>query len=433
VRSVARFARSLLAVLAVLATLVLVPAAAASANVDAGAEQDFTSRLNSARAAAGLPGLAVASDLVANARMHAEWMGRNNTLAHNSNLAQQITNWQMLGENVGYGGSVASIHDALMNSPGHRANILHTEFNQVGIGTWVAPTGRIWVTQVFRKTASAPAPAPAAAPAPMTAIDAKHAALGGNGGLLGAATTAETRLPDGAFRHFQRGSIYWSPATPASEVHGGIRDTWARLGWERSALGYPTTDELPTPDRVGRFNHFQRGSVYWSPASGAREVRGAIRDTWARLGWERSALGYPTTNELPTPDRVGRFNHFQRGSVYWSPASGAREVRGAIRDTWARLGWERSGLGWPVTNELATPDRRGRYNHFQRGSVYWTPTTGAREVRGAIRDHWARTGWELGPLGYPVSDEYAVPGGRRTDFEHGSIVWDAKRERTAVV
>ena len=56
-------------------------------------------------------------------------------------------------------------------------------------------------------------------------------------------------------------------------------------------------------------------------------------------------------------------------------------------------------------------------------AAYWTPITGAHEVRGAIRDRWAALGWERGSLGYPVSDETnEVDGsGRLSLFEHGAI------------
>ena len=263
---------------------------------------------------------------------------------------------------------------------------------------------------------------------PVTAAIQKHwIAHGGRPGFLGAARTGEAGTPDGrgAFTHYQGGSIYRSAATPTREVHGGIRDTWSRLGWEGSALGYPTTDERLVPDGRGRFNHFERGSIYWSPATGAREVRGGIRDTWSRLGWERSALAYPTTDEQATPDGRGRFNHFERGSIYWSPASGAREVRGGIRDTWSRLGWERGALGYPVTNELAVADRVGRYNDFQGGSVYWSPRTGAKELRAGILEHWRAAGAQASPLGYPTSDERrsADGVGRSNAFQNGSLHW----------
>jgi len=82
-------------------------------------------------------------------------------------------------------------------------------------------------------------------------------------------------------------------------------------------------------------------------------------------------------------------------------------------------------LGYPVTDERTTPDGTGRYNHLQGGSIYWTASTGAHTVQGAIRDSWAAQGWETGSLRYPISDERAVAGGRQSDFEGGSLFWDA--------
>ncbi len=209
-------------------------------------------------------------------------------------------------------------------------------------------------------------------------------------------------------------------------VIGAIRDKWLALGGGASFLGEPLTDELATPDGVGRFNHFQGGSIYWTPTTGAQEVGGAIRDKWAAMGWERSMLRYPLTDESPTPDGVGRFNHFEGGSIYFTPRTGAQEVGGAIRDKWAAMGWERSMLQYPLTDESPTPDGVGHFNHFEGGSIYWTPTTGAHEVGGAIRDKWAAMGWERSSLGYPISDEMdASGGGRVSNFEHGSINWTA--------
>ncbi|MGY1841151.1 MULTISPECIES: LGFP repeat-containing protein [unclassified Modestobacter] len=100
-------------------------------------------------------------------------------------------------------------------------------------------------------------------------------------------------------------------------------------------------------------------------------------------------------------------------------------MHGSIYQTWARFGWESGRLGFPLTDETGTPDGVGRFNHFEGGSVYWTPGTGAHQIEGAIRDRWAALGWERSYLGYPTSDEYPVPGGRRSDFQGGSLTWNA--------
>ena len=156
-----------------------------------------------------------------------------------------------------------------------------------------------------------------------------------------------------------------------------ISEKYASLGGPNGFLGMPTTDELITPDGIGRFRHYQGGSIYWSPRSGVHEVHGDIRAKWAELGWERSQLGYPTTDETGTPDGIGRFTHFQAGSIYWTPQTGAHEVHGDIRAKWAKLGWERSYLGFPLTDEASTPDNVWRYNQFQGGFIEWSPQTGA--------------------------------------------------------
>jgi hypothetical protein len=188
-------------------------------------------------------------------------------------------------------------------------------------------------------------------------IKARYDQLGGARGFLGAAQNAVSPCPDGVgfFQHFAGGSIYWSPSSGAHEVHGLIRAKWAALGWERSFLGYPTTSETPGRDvrHEGRFNHFTGGSLFWHPQLGTFEVHGAIRQKYLELGGEASFLGYPTTDETICPDRVGRFNHFQAGSIYWTSGTGAHEVHGLIRQKWAELGWERNAaLGYPITDEL---------------------------------------------------------------------------------
>ena len=257
------------------------------------------------------------------------------------------------------------------------------------------------------------------------AIEQEWIRLGGSRSAVGLPVTSEIPTPHrpGAFNHFERGSIYWSPTTGAREVRGSIRGLWASRGWENGQLGFPVTHETGTPNGRGRFNHFQGGSVFWTPTTGAHEVRGAIRGAWAANGWEAGQLGFPRTSERTTPDGKGRFNDFEGGSVYWTPTTGAHAVGGGIRGRWAEVGAEKSVLGYPLTSERRTPDGAGRYNLFQGGAVYWTPTTGAHEVFGAIFGAWASLGYERSPLGYPVKGEYAVDGGRRVDFQRGSLTW----------
>ncbi|HEY6033383.1 MAG TPA: hypothetical protein VIV58_03965 [Kofleriaceae bacterium] len=179
------------------------------------------------------------------------------------------------------------------------------------------------------------------------------------------------------------------------------------------------------------------GLAFWTAAAGTScngspSTVGEIDAKYRALGGCASVLGAPTTAEQGTPDGIGRYSVFEHGSIYWTAQLGAFEVHGQIRDAWAALGWEAGLLGYPITDETTTPDTIGRYNVFQNGSIYWTPATGAHEVHGVIRDKYRDVGWEAGELGYPTSDEYAVSTGRRSDFQHGSIAWASATNTTTV-
>jgi uncharacterized protein with LGFP repeats len=217
----------------------------------------------------------------------------------------------------------------------------------------------------------------------MSAILEKHMVLGGFIGWLGLPISEELTCADGEgrFQNFEHGSIYWHPDVGAYEVHGTIRDKWIALGAEATGgLGYPKTDERITPDGIGRFSWFTGGLICWHPDMGAWELHGAILIKWLSLGGVRSHLGYPRTDEMGTPDGAGRYNHFQHGSIYFTTGTGAHEVRGAIHAKWESLNWETGPLGYPTTDEYPTVDGVGRSSRFQKGGIIWSSTSGASIV-----------------------------------------------------
>lgn len=205
------------------------------------------------------------------------------------------------------------------------------------------------------------------------------------------------------------------------EVGGAIEVEYDQAGGG-AVFGNPVTPELDAA-RGGRHQVFERNAaIYWHPDTGAQSVNGSIRDKWNEFGAEGGVLGYPVTREQGTPGNTGRFNHFQGGSIYWSVGTGAAYIGGQIRDKWGQLGWEGGPLGFPISSEAASKNN-GRYNLFPGGAIYWSPSTGAHAVWGAIRDDWARAGAENGRYGYPISDEYDYQGGKAQDFQGGRITW----------
>ena len=148
-----------------------------------GAEADFLARVNALRATVGAGPLAMDPQLTNVARDWSVQMSSGTGLAHNPNLRPIIDGltsvWRKLGENVGYGSSVAQLHDALVHSPHHYANLVDPDFHFVGIGV-VVKDGTMWVTQDFLSgptagTSSPPTTAAPARPRPTTTTTAAHA------------------------------------------------------------------------------------------------------------------------------------------------------------------------------------------------------------------------------------------------------------------
>lgn len=114
-------------------------------------QSQVLSELNADRSANKLRTLAIQADAQNKAQAWAEKLARENKLYH-STLSDGIkVKWCSLGENVGYGPNVPAIEDAYMNSAGHRANILSTKWNGVGVG-YATNGSRVYTVQVFIKT-----------------------------------------------------------------------------------------------------------------------------------------------------------------------------------------------------------------------------------------------------------------------------------------
>ena len=124
---------------------------------DPEAERQMVELVNEERAAVGLPALRLEARLVPVAREHSAEMFRLRYFGHTSPVSGSPFDrleaagiaYSRAGENLAYAQSVAVAHRGLMQSEGHRENILRPEFTRIGIGVISAgPYGRMF-TQMF--------------------------------------------------------------------------------------------------------------------------------------------------------------------------------------------------------------------------------------------------------------------------------------------
>ena len=117
-------------------------------------ERGFARKMNGERVLQGHTKLHLDPELSKAARKHTQEMWKRDELYHtpSDKLRHRVTNWTIIGENVGVGGTVSSLHDAFMASQGHKDNILYPTFRHVGIGV-AQKNGRMWVTVIFEAVA----------------------------------------------------------------------------------------------------------------------------------------------------------------------------------------------------------------------------------------------------------------------------------------
>jgi uncharacterized protein with LGFP repeats len=106
----------------------------------------------------------------------------------------------------------------------------------------------------------------------------KYVELGG-GEVLGDPTGPEYVTGSGRYRDFHRGSIYWTPDTGACLVRGKILREWKDRGAESGVLGYPTNDETRIQDGSKIYSTFQGGTIYYLPQRDACDVSIGGRDS----------------------------------------------------------------------------------------------------------------------------------------------------------
>ena len=162
----------------------------------------------------------------------------------------------------------------------------------------------------------------------------------------------------------------------------------------------------PPPPPVNQIDEMQKVAGFWL---GARETKGEV------------VCGI---------DKKGRYAKFANGYIYWHPNTGARAVNLRIFQYWAGLNWENGPLGYPVKNH-AYIDGVGDIQAFERGVVFrliagvkGIPDDPGHHVTGVIGDSYYKRGAEAGDLGWPMSNEYDYDGGRKQDFEGGSLAWN---------
>jgi uncharacterized protein YkwD len=145
-----------------------------SGSFSSSSEAELVTLTNRARANAGLRALKVDATLTSVARWRSKDMIDRNYFSHDIPGYGKVFDklnaigycYKVAGENIGENNypddiATAAIQQMFMDSAGHRANILGTTWDVIGIGAYKGPTGeKMWTVLFAQRCGSTPAPTP---------------------------------------------------------------------------------------------------------------------------------------------------------------------------------------------------------------------------------------------------------------------------------
>lgn len=125
--------------------------------VDLASETEMIALVNKERTSRGLKALVFDSRLREIARAHSGDMFQRGYFSHYSPEGKTVADralaagidFLVIGENLAYAPTLTLAHNGLMNSEGHRANILSTDYGKIGIGVMDGGVYGKMFTQVF--------------------------------------------------------------------------------------------------------------------------------------------------------------------------------------------------------------------------------------------------------------------------------------------
>jgi SpoIID/LytB domain protein len=155
-----------------------------------------------------------------------------------------------------------------------------------------------------------------------------------------------------------------------------------------------------------------------------------IISRWTRIGGDHSELGAVRSAEYPVDN--GSAQAFDGGRIYYSSSTGARELYGPILARYRKLGGPGSTLGLPTSPVRARGT--GFRAMFENGAIYSEPSVGTVALSGPILDAYrAAGGVRRSGLGWPTEGNCTTRRGARANFQDGYIVWVERRQSTRVV
>src|SRR6476661_3389427 len=127
-------------------------------------------------------------------------------------------------------------------------------------------------------------------------------------------------------------------ATPQDDADAAITAAWQAAGGDTGLLGPKDGGVYPAGDGFGQ--NFPGGKIFFTPATGAHIMTGAILDKYMSLGGPApsSIVGNPRSTRAQGARRTAAIRRSAPPSLSHAALIGARTTRAPINAAWDKLG-----------------------------------------------------------------------------------------------
>lgn len=222
------------------------------------------------------------------------------------------------------------------------------------------------------------------------------------------------------YRPFETGPIQWHPNQGCGTSQVKI-ENYATAGLyiytpyrpNQAALtaGWGTGDACSTYGNRNFYNYYK---AWFGPPVLSLDHR--FSSLFEEL---KGSLGGISSGAIATG--AGIRQELERGTMYWSASTGAAVVAGGIRTSYDARGGALGYLGFPLAREQKSGE--GVVQQFSRANIYWHRSRGTYAVAAGIRTYFEAAGG-VARFGFPLGDETGIPGGgANQEFERGVVTW----------
>jgi uncharacterized protein with LGFP repeats len=200
------------------------------------------------------------------------------------------------------------------------------------------------------------------------------------------ATASGNNYTDMKWQSFENGYIMGNDAKGWYPSTGKTRESWRKYNFESGKLGFIQSDILATKGKA-TYQKYVGGYVVCTESLCVVMPAGVF-NSWTREENE-VLMGKPTAEVTGNSKTKMQWQKFENGYIMGNDSKGWYPSTGKTREYWAKQNYEMGKLGFYLS-DIKTTATGATYQKFQGGYVVWTEKYGFYVMSESVFSSWTR-------------------------------------------